>query len=390
MKYLLLLSLIMLCSCHSSSKKGQGNEADSPRLQKESPALEHHVDTKGSEVENESEEPNQTPQPVTPLLQPVPRDISTGEYINPDSLSMKTEYDYYPLSTTKVKVIITNHSHYEYECGERYSLVYYNKKQESWEELPTNPIINSILWIFPPQHPTHEQTISLYTSKTPNRPGKYRIYKSFNRGTKVAYAEFELLPEDGAEKMIKIVNNYVEKYRNKEDAIAQNFSTWGLRGDTLDITWSVNSPYMRRLFKQRVLSYSATVINNGKETVPNIFDKTAYTDTLNVIMQTEQPIYPIGTKLVTVILTNHNEKELSIGTDYYIIRKEKNDWVFLHGNKIWNMLEIRIPQNKSYTFQAALYPLLNNNLPGTYRVIKHVDFANSTEKWTMAAEFRIE
>lgn len=390
MKYLLLLSLIMLCSCHSSSQKGQGNEADSTRLQKESPALEHHADSKDSAVGKEPKEPNQPSQPVTLLLQAVPRNIPTGEYINPDSLSMKTEYDYYPLSTTKVKVIITNHSKYEYECGEKYSLVYYNKKQKSWEELPTNPIINSILWIFPPQHPTHEQTIHLYTSEVPNRPGKYRIYKSFNRNTKVAYAEFELLPEDGAEKMIKIVNNYVEKYRNKEDAIAQNFSTWGLRGDTLDITWIVNSPYMRRLFKERVLSYSATVINNGKETITKIFDRTAYTDTLNVIMKTEQPTYPIGTKLVTVTLTNHNEKELSIGTDYYVIRKEKDHWVFLHGDEIWNLLEIRIPQNKSYTFQAALYPLLNNNLPGTYRVIKYVDFVNTTEEWTMAAEFRIE
>ena len=155
------------------------------------------------------------------------------------------------------------------------------------------------------------------------------------------------------------------------------------------MTWSVNSPYMRRLFKERVLSYSATVVNNGKETTIKTLDKMTYTDTLNVTMKTEKPVYPVGTKLVKVTLTNNNENELSIGTDYYIVRKEKDRWVFLHGNPIWHLVEIRMQQNDSYTFHAALYPLLNNNLPGTYRVIKHVDFINSPS-WTMAAEFRIE
>ncbi|WP_317197044.1 hypothetical protein [Bacteroides stercoris] len=78
---------------------------------------------------------------------------------------MRAEYDYYPLSTTEVKVIITNHSHFAYECGESYSLVYYNSKQKSWETLPANPIVNSILWIFPSENPTHGQNIKLYTSE---------------------------------------------------------------------------------------------------------------------------------------------------------------------------------------------------------------------------------
>lgn len=38
-----------------------------------------------------------------PILSPIPRDIPQGEAINPDSLSMRAEYDYYPLSTTEVK-----------------------------------------------------------------------------------------------------------------------------------------------------------------------------------------------------------------------------------------------------------------------------------------------
>lgn len=451
MKYLLFISLILFCSCHSgSSRKGQGEKTDSIRLQKELYALHRYVDsiiksdailqqrfhcsgaglTKDKvsidflDIPEDSFEafksafkkdvfdspllefnimsditfgPEIIPikedslgQAVNIVLSPIPRDIPQGEAINPDSLSMRAEYDYYPLSTTEVKVIITNHSRYEYDCGEGYSLTYYNERQKKWEALPTNPIRNDVLWIFPPDCPTHEQTIRHYTSEVPNRPGKYRVYKSFNRNTKVAYAEFEILSEDGVERMLRIVDEYLDKYRNENDAISQNFSTWGLRGDTLDMTWSVNSSYMRKLFRQRVLNYSATVINNGKETAIKFLDKKVYMDTLNVVMRTEKTVYPVGTKIVSVILTNNNEKELSIGTDYYVVRKEKDKWVFLYGDRIWNLLEIRVPQNDSYTFQAALYPLLNNNLPGTYRIIKYMDFVDSPEKWFMVAEFRIE
>ena len=45
MKHLLFISLILLCSCHSdSSRKGQKDETDSIRLQKELCALHRYVD----------------------------------------------------------------------------------------------------------------------------------------------------------------------------------------------------------------------------------------------------------------------------------------------------------------------------------------------------------
>lgn len=54
--------------------------------------------SKSISTEEEQEQPSGT---TAFVLQPVPRDIPTGEAINPDSLSMQTEYDYYPLATTE-------------------------------------------------------------------------------------------------------------------------------------------------------------------------------------------------------------------------------------------------------------------------------------------------
>lgn len=251
MKHLLLISLILLYSCHSTtSKKGQEYETDGI------PQQEELCPDSISETEPISlgKKQEKSPQAISLILQPVPRDIPTGEAINPDSLSMQTEYDYYPLATTEVKVIITNHSHFEYDCGESYSLAYYNSKQKSWETLPTNPIINSILWIFPSDYPTHEQTIKLYTSEVPNRAGKYRIYKSFNDDTKVAYAEFELVDEAGAKRLRKQMD---AARHNKNIISSQNLYASYMRGDSIFVDLINNSIHFQKLFRKEILNYSA-------------------------------------------------------------------------------------------------------------------------------------
>lgn len=165
MKYLLLVSLMIFCSCHSgSSKKGTEDQKDSICLQKELYALHQYVDsiikidtilqqrfhcfgaglTKDKvsidfqDIPEDSfevfksafkkeivdspllefnimtdfttdieiipmTETKQPSQTASFVLQPIPRKIPTGEPISPDSLSMQAEYNYYPLSTTEVK-----------------------------------------------------------------------------------------------------------------------------------------------------------------------------------------------------------------------------------------------------------------------------------------------
>lgn len=326
------------------------------------------------------------------VLQPLPRDIPTGEVINPDLLSMQTEYDFYPLSTTEVKVIITNHSHYEYDCGESYSLAYYNNKHNSWETLPTNPIINDILWIFPSEHPTHEQTIKLYTSEVPNRAGKYRIYKAFNRKTKVAYAEFELVDKKGVKKIRQQINDYWTKgSKLPDDTTARNIhSTWIQNddGDTIYVGLMNNTLRYQEMFRRRVISYSAVSHGKIQQDVP--FTQLTFSDTLQITMQTEYPVYPVGTETISVELTNRNPKKLFFGERYNVARKEGNRWILLHDGGVWEDVGYGLEQGDTHLFTARLHPIVNDNKPGTYKIIKEIGFNGSSQKWFMGAEFRIE
>ena len=388
MKHLLLVSLILLSSCHSTtSKKGQEFETDSI------PQQEELCPDSISETEPVSlEEKQEKSSKAIPILQPVPRDIPTGEAISSDSLSMKTEYDYYPLSTTKVKVIITNHSHYEYSCGEGYSLAYYNEKQKVWEILPTSPIVNSILWIFPSGYSTHEQTIELYTAEAPNRAGRYRIYKSFNGDTKVAYAEFELVDKKGVEKLRQQIDDYWGKNAKiSNDTTARNIHcTWIQNddGDTIFVGLMNNTPHYQEMFRKRVVSYSAVSHGKIQQGIP--FIQPTSSDTMRITMQTEHSVYPVGTETISVELANGNSKDLFLGERYNVARKEGNRWILLHDGGAWNDIGYGLGQGDAHLFTARLRPIVNDNKPGTYKVVKEIGFKGSSQKWYMGAEFRIE
>lgn len=235
----------MMCAGCTGKRKAQSDVA----LVKETPPAvqspEVTDDTLAVEEPDTETSTDNLPRPVAMVLEPVARDIPVGRPLSADSLSMRTEYDYYPVATSKVKVFITNRANQKYDSGERYSLVYYNEALKQWEPQPTNPIINDVLWVFTPDYPTHRQTIQFYTDK--NRPGRYRIYKSFNRNTRTAYAEFELVSKAQHQKLLDKINWYGEKH--PKDRVIENLNTWGFQdNDTLYMSCMVNSEALQKEF----------------------------------------------------------------------------------------------------------------------------------------------
>ena len=386
MKHLLLISLILLYSCHSTtSKKGQEYETDGIPQQEES-CPDSISETGPIPLEKEQEK---SPKAISPILQPVPRDIPIGKAIGPDSLSMRTEYDYYPLSTTEVKITVTNYSQQEYTCGNGYSLAYYNDNKQQWETLPTDPIIEDILWIFPPEYPTHEQTIKLYTSVVPNHAGKYRIYKAFNGKTKVAYAEFELISSEQHQKLLDKIMRYDENHPKARTI--ENLNSWGFKeNDTLYMDWKVNSAELRNEFRQKVLNYSAIMVNDGKEDVVTYFNSPICTDTFGIKMHAEKEVYTVNTESVTARIVNRSGRTITMGTWYAVLRKEKGDkWILLPGATVWTLVALSVQSNAIHSFSASLYPSLNAITPGIYRIVKKIDIGDNCHDWYFAAEFRI-
>lgn len=158
---------------------------------------------------------------------------------------MRTEYDYYPVATSKVKVFITNRANQKYDSGERYSLVYYNEALKQWEPQPTNPIINDVLWVFTPDYPTHRQTIQFYTDK--NRPGRY-AFTNHSTGIHVRHTlSLNFVSKAQHQKLLDKINWYGEKH--PKDRVIENLNTWGFQdNDTLYMSCMVNSEALQKEF----------------------------------------------------------------------------------------------------------------------------------------------
>lgn len=324
-----------------------------------------------------------------PVIVPYCNDIPTGKEISSALLSMRTEYDYYPLPTNEITVVITNKSGREYTCGDEYSIAYYNEKDKTWEPLPVNPISEDMLWIISPLHNVRMQTIHIYTDITPNRPRKYRIYKPFNNDTEVAFTEFEMVDNKGVRKLMDSMWKKVTSLP-RTDTIRENISTACQLhdGDTISVGLINNAMPYQEMFRRRILNYSA--LDFGKITPTEPLPFTTTSDTMDISMRTEKPVYPVGTEEIPVKIFNNNDRMLFFGLDYGIARKEGDEWLVLNTSTVWNSVGILIQKGRDYNFKAHMYNLVNDNKPGTYKVYKRIGFDGTRKELYMSAEFKLE
>lgn len=383
---LLIVFVIILTGCHGGKREKETYPVNAAALQENTATLQKETvaDTVKSTIVRQD-----TGEVFIPVIVPYCNNIPTGKEISPALLSIHAEYDYYPLPTNEITIFVTNKSSKEYTCGDEYSIAYYNGKNKSWESLPVNPIREDMLWIISSYQSNRMQTIHIYTDITPNRPGKYRIYKSFNNNTEVAFAEFEMVDNKGVRKLMDILVDIIRKYP-KADTIHENFSTACQRydGDTIEVGLINNAMPYQEMFRRKILNYSA--LDFGKIELPQPLPFTTTSDTMGISMKTEKTVYPVGTKEITVIISNNNSRTLFFGVDYGIARKKGDEWIALNTSTVFNSLGIGVEKGRNYDFKAWMYNLVNDNKPGTYKIYKRIGFDGSRKEWYMSAEFRIE
>lgn len=186
-----------------------------------------------------------------------------------------------------------------------------------------------------------------------------------------------------------ILVDIIRKYP-KADTIHENFSTACQRydGDTIEVGLINNAMPYQEMFRRKILNYSA--LDFGKIEPPQPLPFTTTSDTMGISMKTEKTVYPVGTKEITVIISNNNSRTLFFGVDYGIARKKGDEWIALNTSTVFNSLGIGVEKGRNYDFKAWMYNLVNDNKPGTYKIYKRIGFDGSRKEWYMSAEFRIE
>ena len=393
MKHILLIIISLLvggCTNKQSSKTTSAVETDSVSY---------------GLTSSPSQDTISSSQTVNWVLEPVIKEEFEGKTIPSDSLALKTEFEYYPLSTTKIKLLVKNYAEKEYTSGEGYSIAYYDKKKDQWEPLPINPMINDVLWIISKDQGKIEwQTISLYTDSVKNRPGKYRIRKLFNDDTEIAETVFEMVDKSTVDrKLMNLISKRMHGLDFETDTIVQNMI--GIHtsyGDSIYVDVRNNAAKYQDMFRRRVMNYAALNFGPPEQLIPLKFNTSS--DTLGITMKTEHTTYPVGTSRIVVKLRNThkpvvpsvsssaNEQDrriLFFGEDYGLARKVGDGWVAVPVNSIVNLVGITVEEGGDYEFKALLFPLVNEYVPGTYKVYKLVEFEGKKGEWYMSAQFTL-
>ena len=344
-------------------------------------------------------------QTINWVLEPVVKEEFEGKAIPSDSLILKTEFEYYPLSTTEIKLFLQNFTETEYTSGEEYSIAYYDKKKDQWEPLPVYPMINDVLWIISKDQGKIEcQTISLYTDRVKNRPGKYRIRKLFNNDTEMAEAVFEMVDKPTVDrKLMNLIYKRMLGLDPETDTIDQNVR--GIHtsyGDSIYVDVRNNGAKYQDMFRRRIMNYAGLNFGPPKQLKPLEFNTSS--DTLGITMKTAKTTYPVGTSKILVKLRNTNKpvvpsvsssaneqdrRILFFGEDYGLARKLGDAWVAIPVNSIVNSVGITVEEGGDYEFKALLFPLVNEYVPGTYKVYKLVEFEGIKGQWYMSAQFTL-
>ena len=96
--------------------------------------------------------------------------------------------------------------------------------------------------------------------------------------------------------------------------------------------------------------------------------------------------------LIPSVSSSANEQDrriLFFGEDYGLARKVGDAWVAVPVCSIVNLLGITVEEGGDYEFKALLFPLVNEYVPGTYKVYKQVEFEGKKGEWYMSAQFTL-
>ena len=181
----------------------------------------------------------------------------------------------------------------------------------------------------------------------------------------------------------------LEKLKDlKGNPLQQNICGIGLLPNAVEVYMAINTPFWHREFR-KYLSDSPYVKFSGPskpEPISDLVDSVA--SPYNIKLKPEKPAFSVNSQDVSFILTNESEENIDFGVGYVIGYKgEDGIWYQLPNPEFWIDLGISLQPTGSYTVEASMFPKLNDNKPGVYRLYKQIRFEGEKKKFWLMTEF---
>lgn len=169
--------------------------------------------------------------------------------------------------------------------------------------------------------------------------------------------------------IMEIISKRLETLDDKR--LRQNIPMYGIRQNDVEVYMIMNTPEMRRAFREKVLD-SPAIAFTGDETPPPD-PRTGPQDTLGIVLRPEFTLYPTDAQTATFILANNGNCTILCGDHYSITYDDGHGtWRKLPMNSLFNDIGYLVRPGGSRKVTARLYPDLHTNRAGRYRLFYKV------------------
>lgn len=210
----------------------------------------------------------------------------------------------------------------------------------------------------------------------------------------------EVLEEDDAggnlatlEDLNALNDSILERLKrlDRDNPLRQNIHAFGPTDKAVEIYLAINTKHWQDEFK-RYLSDSPNIVFKGPTKpipIKNSIDSVA--EIPGIILMSDSNDYPADSETVSFTLKNESDRSITFGDPYTVAYQgADNEWYELPQTGMWNDIGYELHPGGTHQINAKLYPRLNNNRPGTYRLYKRIRTAGGKKHVWIMTEFLLK
>lgn len=205
--------------------------------------------------------------------------------------------------------------------------------------------------------------------------------------------ENAILERASAEDLNKLNDSILERLKrlDKTNPLLLNITGFGLTQKTVEIYLEINTEYWRNEFKKYVVDSPYLDFTGPDKPVPISSSVDTVAEIPWVHLTPNNNEYPADSEKVDFTLKNEGDKAITFG-EYYIIAYQgcNNEWYILPNSGFCNDIGYELKPYGSILLKANLFPRLNKNIPGIYRLYKRIKLEGSKKSVWIMTEFHLK
>lgn len=178
---------------------------------------------------------------------------------------------------------------------------------------------------------------------------------------------------------------------DRNNPLRQNIYAFGLNDKAVEIYLAINTKHWQNEFRRYISDSPHIEFQGPTKPIPVKNNIDSVSEIQGIILMSDANDYPADSETVSFTLKNESDRSITFGDPYTVAYKgADNEWYELPQPGMWNDIGYELHPGGCHQINAKLYPRLNNNSPGTYRLYKRIRTEGSKKHVWIMTEFMLK